>query len=186
MANKMDRNIQRVTVVAMLTAVAYVLTVYLRIPIMPEAPFLKYDPKDIIVVMAGMLYGPATAVIMGFVLAFIEFITVGTSGFVGFIMNFFATVLFSAIAALIYKKKKNFSGIIIGLLAGTLMLTAGMMLWNYIITPIYQGWPRDKVAEMLLPIFMPFNLIKGGINSAILIGLYKPILMIAKRMGLLQ
>jgi len=183
MAN-MDKKILRITVVAMLTAVAYVLTAVLRIPLMPEAPFLKYDPKDIVIVITGFIYGPATAVIMGFVLAFLEFMTVGTSGLVGFIMNFIACVLFAGTASFIYKKKKDIVGVILGLVAGTLLLTAGMMLWNYIITPIYQGWPRETVAAMLLPVFMPFNLIKGGINSGLILVLHKPILMLATRMGL--
>ena len=34
---------------------------------------------------------------------------------------------------------------------------------------------RSAVVGMLVPIFLPFNLIKGGINAGITLVLYKPI-----------
>ena len=50
-----------------------------------------------------------------------------------------------------------------------------MLLWNYLITPVYMGCPRETVVELLIPAFLPFNLIKGGLNAAITMILYKPI-----------
>ena len=50
-----------------------------------------------------------------------------------------------------------------------------MLLWNYLITPIYMGYPREAVVELLIPAFLPFNLMKGGLNAAITMILYKPI-----------
>ena len=50
-----------------------------------------------------------------------------------------------------------------------------MLLWNYLITPIYQKVPRDVVAAMLPTVFLPFNLVKGGLNMAITLLLYKPV-----------
>ncbi len=37
------------------------------------------------------------------------------------------------------------------------------------------GYPREAVVELLIPTFLPFNLIKGGLNAAITMILYKPI-----------
>ena len=50
-----------------------------------------------------------------------------------------------------------------------------MLLWNYIITPFYMGVPRATVAGMLMTVFLPFNLIKGGINAGLTLLLYKPV-----------
>ena len=50
-----------------------------------------------------------------------------------------------------------------------------MLLWNYFLTPIYMDYPRDAVADMLLPVFLPFNLLKGGLNAAFTMMLYKPV-----------
>ena len=55
------------------------------------------------------------------------------------------------------------------------MLTAVMLLWNYLITPIYQGLPRETVAAMLPTVFLPFNVVKGGLNMALILVLYKPV-----------
>ena len=50
-----------------------------------------------------------------------------------------------------------------------------MLLWNYIITPIYFGMPRAAVAAILLPGILPFNLLKGCLNATITVLLYKPV-----------
>ena len=52
-----------------------------------------------------------------------------------------------------------------------------MPIWNYLVAPIYMGYPREEVAKLLLPAFLPFNLIKGGLNAVITILLYKPVMM---------
>ena len=48
------------------------------------------------------------------------------------------------------------------------------------------GIPREAVAELLLPAFLPFNLIKGGLNAAITMLLYKPFVTALRRAGLLE
>ena len=37
------------------------------------------------------------------------------------------------------------------------------------------GYPREAVAELLIPVFLPFNLLKGGLNTGITLVLYKPV-----------
>ena len=54
-------------------------------------------------------------------------------------------------------------------------MVAVMLLWNYLITPIYQGMPREKIVPMLPTLFLPFNLVKGGLNMAAALLLYKPV-----------
>ena len=50
-----------------------------------------------------------------------------------------------------------------------------MLVWNIIFTPIFMGMPRAAVISMLLPVFLPFNLIKAGINCVVTFLVYKPI-----------
>ena len=64
-------------------------------------------------------------------------------------------------------------------------MTAAMMLWNALITPFYMGIPRGAVLELLIPAFLPFNLLKGGLNAAITMLLYKPLVSALRRSGLL-
>ena len=48
------------------------------------------------------------------------------------------------------------------------------------------GMPRAAVAEMLLPVFFPFNFIKGGINAGLTLVLYKPLVSALRRTGLIK
>ena len=51
-----------------------------------------------------------------------------------------------------------------------------MLLWNYLVTPLYMGVPRDAVVELLLPAILPFNVLKAGLNAAFTFLLYKPVI----------
>ena len=86
-----------------------------------------------------------------------------------------ATASFCCTASFVYKKVHTKKGAIVGLTLGVVMLTAVMLLWNYLITPIYQGLPRETVAAMLPTVFLPFNVVKGGLNMALILVLYKPV-----------
>ena len=67
-----------------------------------------------------------------------------------------------------------------------LTMVAAMLLWNYIITPFYMGVPRETVAGMLMSVFLPFNLVKGGINAALTLLLYKPVVGALRKAGLAE
>jgi hypothetical protein len=99
-------------------------------------------------------------------------------------MNIVSSAAFACTAAVIYKNNRSIDGAIIGLIAGSLITTIMMLLWNYAITPIYMGIPRAFVAEMLVPVFLPFNLIKTGLNGAIALFLYKPLVITLRKSGL--
>ena len=163
---------KKLIVIAMLSAIAYLVMVFGRIPIVL---FLKYDPKDAIITVGGLLFGPMTAFAMSALVSFIEMLTVSTTGFIGLLMNVVSSCSFACTAALIYKKKHTFKGAILGLISGWLAMAAIMLLWNYLIAPIYMGYPREAVAGLLLPVFLPFNLLKGGLNGAVVMLIYKPI-----------
>lgn len=51
------------------------------------------------------------------------------------------------------------------------------------VTPLYMGYPREAVVELLLPAFLPFNLLKGGLNASITFLLYKPIVTALRKSG---
>ena len=87
-----------------------------------------------------------------------------------------SSVCFLLPACLLYRRDHTLRGAVIGLLCGMLAMVAAMLLWNYAITPLYMGIPRAAVADMLLPVFLPFNLLKGGLNTALTLLLYKPLM----------
>lgn len=170
-----NERIKTVTRLGMLAAMAYAVMLLFHTPLLSAAPFLKYDAKDVVICIAGFLDGPLAGAAVSLVVALIEALTVGSSGFWGFLMNFLASAAFVCPAAFIYRKIKGTKGVLLGLLSGILCMTVSMMLWNYIAVPIYQGWPREQVAAMLLPVFMPFNLLKGAINAVVTFLVFLPL-----------
>jgi len=107
------------------------------------------------------------------VVSFVQMFTVSQTGYIGLFMNIIASTAFCCTAALIYKKKRTVKGALLGLIIGGIFATAVMMMWNYIVTPIFLNIPRSEVVPLLLPGFLPFNLISNGLNAIITILLYK-------------
>ena len=175
MNTKRGLTIRMITVLAMLSAIAFVLASLIRIPLVPAVPFLGYEPKDVILVIAGFIYGPLAPLAMAAVIALLEGFTTSVMGPIGIPMNFIASAAFGCTASFIYSKRRRVSGAVIGLAVAVIVTTIVMLLWNYAITPILLGLPRPVVESMLIPGFLPFNLIKGALNAAIAMLLYKPI-----------
>jgi len=59
-------------ILAMLSAIAFVVMCVGRIPILL---WLKYDPKDVIIAIGGFLFGPLSALLMSVVVSLVEMIT---------------------------------------------------------------------------------------------------------------
>ena len=163
------------TTLAMLTAIAYVVMILSKM--LPQvANFLQMDLKDTVISIGGFLFGPLSAAIISIVVAVVEMFTVSDTGPIGCIMNVLATCAFTCTAAFVYKRFHTRRGAVIGLALGTVCLTVVMLLWNYLITPIYMGMDREQVVvPMLIPVFLPFNLVKGGLNMALILLIYKPV-----------
>ena len=176
---------RQLTTTAMLCAVAYI-AVFIGKIVPNVAGFLSYDPKDMVVVIGGFIYGPVTALIISVIVSFIEMITISGTGVYGMVMNIFSTCAFAIPAAIAYKRMRSMKGAIVGLAFSIVCQAAVMVLWNWIITPIYMGVPRAVVVGMLPTVFLPFNLVKGGINAAITLLLYKPIVTALRKARLLE
>ena len=156
---------------AMMAALAVVADIFLRIP--GIGGFLTYEPKDVILTIGGFIFGPLAGILMSLIVCVIEMVTVSTTGFIGLLMNFLASAVFVGVSTVIYSRKKTLSRAIAGLVAGSLSMLVIMLLWNYIITPIFLGVPREAVLGMFLPLLIPFNLLKAALNSALVLFLYK-------------
>lgn len=174
----MNQSAKKITTYALFCALAFVVVALIRIPLVL---FLKFEPKDVVITIGGFLYGPIATVIISVVVAFVEMITISSDGVIGFVMNVISAVAFAGTASIIYKRKSTMTGAAIGLGLGTVLMTVLMLLWNYFLAPIFMGFPREEVVKLLVPAFLPFNLIKGGINAALTLLLYKPIINILRK-----
>lgn len=164
--------IYRMVVMAIFCALAYATMFVFRF----NVTFLTFDLKDVFLTIGGLLFGPVAAVVMSLLVAVLEFITVGDTGFYGFIMNFASSAVFTGVCALVYKYKKKLSGAIIGLVAAVIAMTGVMMILNLIVTPLYmENTTSGDVAKMIPTLLLPFNLTKAVFNAALVLLLYKPV-----------
>jgi len=177
-----DERTKKMVTLGMMAALAYIVMVLIRIPVVM---FLKYEPKDVIIAIGGFIYGPIAAFLVSLVVSFVEMFTVSDTGWIGAAMNLLSTCSFACVAAAVYRKNHTLKGAVIGLLAGIVSMVAVMLLWNYFLTPIYLGYPREAVAAMLPTVFLPFNLLKGGLNAAITMLLYKPVVITLRKAHLI-
>lgn len=174
---------KKLTTTAMLCALAYITVLFGRIPVIL---FLKYDPKDVVIVIGGLLFGPLTSAVVTVIVSVVQMFTISGTGILGCIMNIVSSCSFACPAAFIYKRRRRLSGAMLGLFCGVVCQAAVMMLWNYLIAPLYLGYPREEVVKLLLPAFLPFNLIKGGLNGAFTMLLYKPVVTALRRFHVVE
>ncbi|MDD4510778.1 MAG: ECF transporter S component [Oscillospiraceae bacterium] len=167
---------RKLTVMAMLIAVSVILVYLVRFPLIPGVDFLEYDPADISILIGTFAFGPVSGLLITIVAAVIQGLTVSAkSGIYGIIMHIVATGTFVIVAGCIYRWKRTFLGALLALICGALAMTLIMLGANLVVTPLFLGTPVDVVKGMLLPIILPFNLAKAGINALITLVVYKPI-----------
>jgi riboflavin transporter FmnP len=165
----------------MLSALAFLARLVFKIPV----SFLTFDIKDTVIALGGLVFGPVSGVVIALVVSLVEMI-ISETGPIGFIMNFVSSAVFAGVASLIYKFKRTFNGAIIGLYSSVAATTAVMLLMNVILTPIYQGVPRSAVIAMLPTLFLPFNFAKTLLNAAIVMLIYKPVVVALRKAKILE
>ena len=180
----MKRNsVKKMVSLAMFAAIAYVIVSVIRIPVVL---FLKYEPKDVIITVGGFIFGPMASFIISLVVSLLEMVSISDTGIIGCIMNLLSTCTFACTAAYVYKKWHTINGAVVGLAVGSVLMVGAMLLWNWLITPLYMGTDRATIASMLIPFFLPFNLLKAGLNSALTLSLYKPLVGALRKVGLVE
>jgi riboflavin transporter FmnP len=171
---------KKMTGIAAFSALAYGVSLVTNI----KVGFLSFDAKDAIITIASFIYGPASAAIMSFITAFLEFISFGNTGPWGALMDFVSTFSFTFTASLIYKYRRNLTGALLSLGTASVLYVAVMMVANLLITPLYMGVGVDAVKALIPTMLLPFNIAKALMNSAIVMLMYKPISKLTRRIGL--
>lgn len=150
---------------AMLSAIAVILAISFHIPIIPAAAYLEYDMADIPILFITLSLGIPYGLISTIVVSVLQGVAASASGIIGIIMHIFATSILVIVSGLIYKHFNSIIGLIVALIVGVIAWVVGMVIFNIIFTPIFLGTPRQAVIEMIVPITIPFNVIKAGANS---------------------
>lgn len=176
-----NQNLRRIAMIAVFGAMAYVVMLFVHIPV----SFLTLDLKDALITLCGLYFGPLSALVLSLLVPLLEFFTVSGTGVYGLIMNILGTMAFSLPVALIYKYKKSFTGAILGLFSGIFVMTGVMILANLWITPYYMGATIATVVALIPKLLLPFNLVKSVLNAGIVLLLYKHLSKALRRAGFL-
>ena len=169
---KKDRfGIRKMVLIALFAAMAYAVTFIFHI----KVSFLTFDAKDAVVCIAAMILGPGAGAIISLLVATIEQITIGDTGFWGWLMDFASTATFSVVAGYIYSKRRNITGVAMSLFATVVSTVTVMMICNLVITPIYMKVNTDQVIQLIPTLLLPFNFAKSVLNAGVVLALYKPL-----------
>lgn len=181
----------RITTTALLCAIA-VLLQYAEVPLPFMPAFIKLDFSDLPELIGAFVCGPLAGVLIALIKNIFHLIASG-SGAVGELSNFLLGAVFVFSAGMIYKKMPNFKGVIIGGIAGAVLMgIASLPLNNFIIYPLYYsviGFPKEAILDMyrvirpstgsipeaLLVFNVPFTIVKGLISVLVSIIIYKPL-----------
>ena len=170
-AKRSHWSVRELVTLAIFSALGMALS-FIQIPIFPPAPYLQYDPSGIVTLTVALMYGPAA----GIMVQLVSWIPKLIMSPLGSLLTFVAMIGAVLIVGLIYKKFHNLKGAIVAIVVGSVVFTAIAIAMNFVITPIYTpGVTVEAVASMVVPILLPFNIIKCVINGVVTSLLYKPV-----------
>lgn len=182
--------IVRIAIFGAISALLYVVPV-LKFPVPFFPSFLEFHFDEIPALIASFAYGPLTGAAVIVVKTLIKLPFTSTLG-VGELADLVFGIALILPAAIIYKKKHNFKGALLGLLVGTIIQLGIVFLLNVLVMiPFYMfvmGFSEEAllaICQMANPAIkdikwtygllavLPFNAIKDAIIIVVTIIVYK-------------
>ena len=168
--------IRKIVTTGMMSALAVVLMLLVRFSLLPGAKFLEYDMGDIPVILSTLFLGTPSGFFVLSVVSLVQSLTVSAaSSWQGFVMHMMSTGAYIIILKLFTRKCDKMKNLLVGVTVSTIALTLIMIPLNLIFTPLYLHTTVEAVLELMLPAIIPFNLLKGVINSIVTILIYHPL-----------
>ena len=179
-------SVRNVTVMAMFGALAAVLMIF-EVPLPFIAPsFYGMDISEVPVLVGSFALGPVAGVVMELVKLILK---PTSTGFVGEFANFCVGCSLALPAGFIYRLNKTKKGAVIGMAAGTVIMTIVAVILNAVVMlPFYSHFmPLDTIIAagaainpaisnvwtFVILAVGPFNILKGVIVSLLTALVYK-------------
>lgn len=179
-------SVRNVTVMAMFGALAAVLMIF-EVPLPFIAPsFYGMDISEVPVLVGTFALGPVAGVVMELVKLILK---PTSTGFVGEFANFCVGCSLALPAGFIYRLNKTKKGAVIGMAAGTVIMTIVAVILNAVVMlPFYSHFmPLDTIIAagaainpaisnvwtFVILAVGPFNILKGAIVSLLTALVYK-------------
>lgn len=174
--NKRKFSTKQMVIIAMFSALSYVL-MFLKLPI-SYLGFLEFEFSDIPAFVAGLTYGPFTAVIIELIKNIIKALTSSFTGGVGEFANFIITASYMFTVCSLYKIIKGKKKTVVSFATGTIVMTlVGAIMNFFVLLPLYavvfggmdailalaaKTIPSiDSAAKLVVIGICPFNIWKG-------------------------
>ena len=181
-----DSSMFTLTRCGLLGAMAVILY-YIEIPVVA---FYKLDVSTLPAILAGFAMGPAQGLAVIVIKNLVHMLGTSTAC-VGELADILMSGAFVATASLFYRRRKTRRAALEAMLLGIAAMTvAGVLVNYYILIPAYQTLMNlpleaiigmgqaavpavDSALKLVLLITAPFNVLKGGVLSALTYLLYK-------------
>ena len=186
-------NTHYIAYTAIFASIAGVL-MFIEIPLFFAPSFYKIDLSEIPVLICTFYLGPVAGVSAELLKVLVKLLLKGTStAFVGDFANFAVGCSFVLPASMVYHARPGRRSALIGMLTGTLIMTVFGSAFNAVyLLPKFAalyGMPMEaiigmgtkinpsitSVSTLVLFAVVPFNLLKGGVDSLLTFLLYKRI-----------
>lgn len=177
--------------VAVFGALSGIFYIYIKFPVPFLPSFLEFHFDEIPAFIASFAYGPISGLLVLLIKTVIKLPFTNTLG-VGELADLIYSLAFILPASLIYKRHRNFKGVIVGLLFGTILQLGVSLLVNiYVIIPFYMsvmGFSEESIMYLCklanpkitnigwsygLIAVLPFNLIKDAAVICLTLLTYK-------------
>ncbi|HHV79339.1 MAG TPA: ECF transporter S component [Firmicutes bacterium] len=170
MHTKLRQDIYAMTLSAVCGAMGFLLMAYAQFPIVPAYSFLRFDPGEFAMLLAGVTMGPRAGVMAVAVKDLLYLLFRAKSPF-GPIADFIACSSFVYVVSLITRQRKDTAGLAMACVIGTIARIIVMIPANVIILRLQFGFGFSKVMSMVWPVIVPFNVVKSLTNALIVIPL---------------
>jgi len=188
---KLNFKVRDIAKISLLSAIAFLLMVFVEFPLPLFPAFLKFDFSDLPALVGGFAMGPVTGIIIEFIKNLLHFFFNSTTGGIGNLANFIVGIGFVVPAAMVYSANRTRKGALIGMAVGTVVMTLLASLANYyVLIPLYaKVYSMDAILNMMsqankaivdirtyiVYAVIPFNILKAMIVSVVTLLIYKKV-----------
>lgn len=164
---------QRITFIAIMSTLSFLLMIFPQIPLIPGADFLKLDFSIIPVLLAVYWFDFSAGLLVILLRTILKLLlnNEGVNTYLGLPVNVLGVLTFITLLYLILPQvtvKLNYIRAILGVLVATGGLAISMIIVNwFVVIPLYAQFAHFDIQQIfgvghyLVAIVMPFNLIQG-------------------------
>ena len=175
------RDIRLVVLIGVMAAAAFILMVTVQVPVLPGAPYLRYNPSDVVALLMASVAGPLPGVAV-VVLKDVLYLFLRARSFFGPLGDLIAVATFVGVTGWVYRRRPqpSVAWFVASCGLGAVARILVMIPTNFLLLNWQFGMPPAKVVALVWSVIIPFNALASVINTA----LSAALLLAIKRRGL--